>query len=354
MARRVVISTMGGGMPTAPTAADGEALVENMISFWQGKLSRVLPDKPDLIVLPEMCDLFAGQSNAEVLDYYRYRGDRLLDFFSDVACRHRCYIAYAAVRQVSDGTWRNSVQMIDRQGGIAGIYDKNHLFLPEADTGCHCGSEAPLIECDFGTVACAICFDLNFDELRLKYVAAKPDLILFPSMYHGGLMQAYWAYSCRAYFVSACRSCSAGPVGVLPSGIVSPIGTSIGSSTPYRDYITATVNLDYCLAHINFNGEKLDALKAKYGRDVTIVDPDGHLGPLLLTSESAAVSMSEMVREFEIELLDDFFERALAFHHADRAASLSIADEPSRDGMTREVGVDASTTRASFRHTACA
>jgi len=53
--------------------------------------------------------------------------------------------------------------------------------------GVLCGKEAPVFECDFGRVACAICFDLNFDELRLKIAKARPDLILFCSMYHGGL-----------------------------------------------------------------------------------------------------------------------------------------------------------------------
>ena len=76
------------------------------------------------------------------------------------------------------------------------------------EKGSLCGKDAPVFECDFGRVAFAICFDLNFDELRLKYVKAKPDLIIFSSMYHGGLMQAYWAYSCRAYFVGAI----AGPI----------------------------------------------------------------------------------------------------------------------------------------------
>ena len=109
------------------------------------------------------------------------------------AREHKCYIAYSAARQVEDGSWRNSTQMIDRNGAIVGIYNKNHVVIEETTvSGILCGKEAPVFECDFGTVACVICFDLNFDELRLKYGAVQPDIILFSSMYHGGLMQQYW------------------------------------------------------------------------------------------------------------------------------------------------------------------
>jgi hypothetical protein len=72
--------------------------------------------------------------------------------------------------------------------------------------------------------------------------------------------------------------------------------------------------LDCAVAHIDFNREKFNRLKEKYGRDVTIFDP-GELGCVLLTSESDTVSIQQMVAEFEIELLDDYFARSLAHHH---------------------------------------
>jgi predicted amidohydrolase len=59
----------------------------------------VLPDKPDLIVLPEACDRPAGMSMEIQFRYFK------------------------------------------------------------------AGKEAPVFQCDFGRIACAVCFDLNFDEL---------------------------------------------------------------------------------------------------------------------------------------------------------------------------------------------
>jgi len=312
MAKHVRISTIGAQQYMIEKPQSYQDAVDKIIAHWQKELDQVLPDKPDLIVLPEVCDRPANYNNSveQIAAYRQTRGRQVQDFMAGVALKYHCYIAYCAERDAGDGTFRNSTILIDRRGGMAGIYNKNHLTI-EANTQGNMiyGKDAALIQTDFGRVACAICFDLNFDELRLKYAAAKPDLVIFSSMYHGGLMQAYWAYSCRAYFVSAI----AGPA--VRSNIISPIGEPVATTTNYFDFVTATVNLDYCQAHLDYNWEKLTALKAKYGPGVTITDP-GYLGSVLITSETDACSAKAMAREFKIELLDDYFHRALAHRHA--------------------------------------
>lgn len=310
MARRVKITTLATVSPTVPAPLTGQPLVDNMRAFWQEQLAPVLPDRPDLIVLPEMCDRYRGFSPAQAAQYYGVRGEQLLDFFSTVAHKHNCYIAYSGVRESGDGTFRNATRIINRAGEVVGTYHKNHVVIPETtEWGVLCGTAAPIIECDFGRVACAICFDLNFDALRLQYVAARPDLILFPSLYHGGLMQSYWAYSCRAHFVGACSG--------LPSAILSPLGETLATSATFFNYATATVNLDCCIAHYDENWGKLQALKAAYGPQVTIRDP-GLIGSFLVTSEAEGVSAAQMTQEFGIELLDDYMARSLAHQHEPR------------------------------------
>lgn len=120
-------------------------------------------------------------------------------------------------------------------------------------------------------------------------------------------MQAYWAYSCRCHFVGA--------VAGLPCEIRTPLGEVIASNSNYFDYVVATVNLDCRLVHLDYNWNRLKALKAKYGPKVTIEDP-GCLGSVLVTSEHEAISVEQMIQEFDIELLDDYMQRALAHRHA--------------------------------------
>ncbi|MDY0354497.1 MAG: carbon-nitrogen hydrolase family protein [Sedimentisphaerales bacterium] len=303
----VRIATLGSRAPSVDANAEPQRIVERVIAYWKGRFAQVLPDQPDLIVVPEACDRAGGLSRDKRLAYYRARKDQIRDFFAQVAKENHCYIVYSAAREMDDGTWRNSSVLIGRDGRIVGTYNKNHVVIEETtESGILCGREAPVFECDFGRVAFAICFDLNFDELRLKYAKAKPDLIVFSSMYHGGLMQAYWAYSCRAHFVGA--------IAGLPCEIRDPLGDVLASNTNYFDFVVADVNLDCRLAHLDYNWSRLRAMKAKYGPKVTIKDP-GFLGSVLITSEHETVTAAEMVREFEIELLDDYMTRALAHRH---------------------------------------
>jgi hypothetical protein len=303
----VRIATLGPRPLSVDAKTDPQKVVEQEIAHWRREFAQVLADRPDLIVVPEACDRPAGLSLEQRLAYYRVRKNQVRDFFAKVAAENHCYVVYSAAREMDDGTWRNSSTLIDRQGRIVGAYNKNHVVIEEtSEAGILCGREAPVFDCDFGRVAFAICFDLNFDELRLKYVQARPDLIVFSSMYHGGLMQAYWAYSCRAHFVGA--------VAGLPCEIRNPLGEVVASNTNYFDYAVAEVNLDCRLAHLDYNWSRLRALKNKYGPKVRITDP-GLLGCVLITSEDEKTTIDEMVSEFKIELLDDYMARALAHRH---------------------------------------
>lgn len=311
MARYVKISTIGAKLFPIRPELSPERTIEVMLAHWEREIAQVLPDGPDLIVLPETCDTPSDEAAPDgcpprdLPAYFAARGDRLLEYFAGVAREHHCYITYPAMRQNDDGAWVNRTTMLDRRGEIAGVYDKNYLFIGEnTENGVLFGREAPLIQCDFGTVGCVICFDLNIDELRLRYQAAKPDLIVFNSVYNGGLMQPYWAYSCRAHFVSAVSG------GTL-SHVISPVGQTIASTTNYFDFVTATVNLDCAVCHLDFNWDKLTAMKRKYATGVTVSDP-GELGSVYFASESGDFTVQDLIREFGIELLDDYFARVAA------------------------------------------
>lgn len=311
MANYVKISCLSAPLCRVGENDGDQTIVDSVIDYWRDKLQQVLPDRPDVIVLPEMCDQPDSVTfpASRIASYYRHKQEQIRDYFAAVARQHRCYIAYSAVRAISDGSFRNSTQLIDRGGDVVGIYNKNHVMIEEkTDHDTLYGSEAPIFQTDFGRVACAICFDLNFDELRLKYVQAKPDLILFSSVYHGGLMQQYWAYSCRAHLASAVFT-------TTPSQILSPVGEIIGTSTNYYHYVTRTVNLDCAVIHIDHNGVHFKHIKQKYGSKVKIDDP-GRLGSVLISSETDEFTVQDLIAEFGLELLDDYLARSLKHRHA--------------------------------------
>jgi predicted amidohydrolase len=314
MARYITISSVGP-TPSFPVLEkdNPEKLVTGMIDYWRQRIAGVLPSRPDLIVLPEMCDTYLGDPGGWRNSRCEATGHQMLDMLRETAVRHQCYIVYPTTRSRGDG-WSNVALVIDRQGNIAGEYRKNHLTMQEMQNGALCGTEAPLIECDFGTLGIAICFDLNFSELRLHYQKLRPDILIFPSMYHGGLMQSYWAYFCEAHFVG-CMSFI-----TLPNEIYSPLGHLLASNTNYDANVTARINLDCALIHWDSHQEKMFRLKEKYGDEVDIFDP-GKLAAFLISSRSETVTARQMLREFEMEPLDDFLHRSLEVQNGQRKSS---------------------------------
>ena len=302
-ANYVTVATIGGRSPVMDKSVGYQTMVEKMIQFWGNELRQVLPDKPDLIVLPEACDRPGGLTPKDQFEYYKTRKKQVWDFFASVAKENQCYIVFGTKWQDDDGNLRNSSILLNRQGNVAGIYNKNFPTIGEIESGIVPGKEAPVFQCDFGTVACVICYDLNFTELCDRYADKQPDILLFSSMYHGGLMQSYWAYQCRSFFVGATGFRE------IPSEIRNPLGEVVASNTNYFDFVVKTINLDQTVAHLDYNWGKLRELKKKYGKKVIVSDP-GKLGPVLITSEHESVSAKEMAEEFGIELIDSYFDRS--------------------------------------------
>lgn len=311
MANYVRISVLSPSWLTDRPASNEQA-VQRMVKHLTGRIAQVLPDRPDLIVLPETCDQYLYRPGETLPEAYYYeRGDQVLDALAMLAKQHRCYIAYPALRTMADSSYRNSIRLIDRSGTVVGTYDKYFLTSHEMDAGIIPGETTPVFDLDFGRVACAICFDLNFEELRQAYAAQKPDLVVFASAYHGGLMQAYWAYACRAHFVGA--------VARLPSPIISPVGVPLAMTTNYHDFATARVNLDCEVIHLDRNRQKFRSIKDAYGPEVTIYEP-GLLGSALISSESDHRTVPHLVDEFNLIPLDTYF---------------SLAREERRDCLTK-------------------
>ena len=301
---KVNIVTIGGGYGVVNTGNDRsnpQKIVDRMIEYWKRELNKAQMYHPDLILLTETCDNPSGLNEQERSEYYRVRDNQIQDFFASAARENRCYIAFGTRRE-ENGIWYNACVILDREGKLAGVYHKNYPTVYEMPAIAP-DNETQVIQCDFGRVACAICFDLNFDELRDRNAVLRPDIILFPSLYHGGLEQGKWAYTCRSFFVSSYGFLTS------PSQIRNPFGELVASSSNFFNYAVATVNLDRLLVHQDFNREKLTALKKKYGEKV-IISAHGELGVVMITSEHDQISAADMAKEFDIELLDSYFDRS--------------------------------------------
>src|SRR5207248_418599 len=101
---------------------------------------------------------------------------------------------------------RNSAILVDRTGEVRGRYDKMFPTVTELDKGVVPGTEAPCFETDIGRIGMLICFDLNFNEAHESLAWGKPDVVVFPSMYRGGLQAQALAFELSAFVVTAISS----------------------------------------------------------------------------------------------------------------------------------------------------
>lgn len=280
---------------------DYEKIAKTEADFIVGEIDKVICEEPDLIVLPEVYDRPGGISRDDCREYYAVRGNYIYDRVKQAARNNNVNIVFSAIMDGGDGYMRNRQMFIGRKGEELGVYDKNHLVWEEhSQSNVAFGECAKVIDSDIGKLGGVICYDLNFDELREQYVKLKPEILCFSSMYHGGYVSRNWAYTTRSFFVASVQN--------RQGYIINPLGEVISEMNPYIPSITAEINLDYVVAHIDYNMDKIKALKEKYKALTEIQTPKG-LGCMLITSNHPEVSAPDMAKEFEIELLDDLFLR---------------------------------------------
>lgn len=321
MARHLTVSSVSAFPFVADPSISHSRLLDELIDFWRARIEVVLPDRPDLIVLPEHGDRPLAHwyplkhfPTEQIAEFTEHKGSRLRDALGEIAVAHSTRIAYSGYRIDDDGRLRNSTQLIGTDGGVVGAYDKNYLTIPEhGNRGVAYGEQMQVIESDIGRVAPVICFDLNFEDGLAELAAQRPEIVLFSSAYHGGFMQQYWAYTCRSWFVGSVHPPN-------PSAVISPVGEVVASSTNYYAEVTTRINLDYAVVHIDENGTKFGDIKRKYGRKVGIHDP-GQVGFVLVTAESEDLTVAEVMSEFGLVDIDDYFRRSLAQRDAVLAAA---------------------------------
>ena len=73
MSNYVKIATVGPGYPELSPKTKPQDVVDYMIDHWRNEFAQVLSDKPDLIVVPEVCDMPGEWSTERSLEYYKVR-----------------------------------------------------------------------------------------------------------------------------------------------------------------------------------------------------------------------------------------------------------------------------------------
>ena len=263
-------------------------------------------DKPDIILLTEgcMCNTprSASREEKDAKSDLLPEGGPITKFLARKAKQHGTYIMACYWRRNPKGSGRyNSAVLFDRQGEVVGWYDKVFPTIGELESGILPGKEAKIFETDFGRVGAMICYDMNFHELHKAYKEKNAELICFLSNYRAGKKLSALAIKNQAYIASS--------VPYENGAIIDPLGRTLAESSAYGRIIFSRINLDSQIVHIDYNAGRVAQLKRKYGERVQIetASPEA---VYFISSLDVRRSVEDMIAEFDIELLDDYLDRA--------------------------------------------
>jgi predicted amidohydrolase len=132
----------------------------------------------DIAVFPEL--YLSGYTYRDLDEHARATDSPELQQIAAAAKDAGTAVVIGFAEKMPDGVG-NSVACVDRDGSLAGVYRKTHLFGSEADAGFKEGEELLIVDLAGRRVAPLICFDIEFPEPARQVTMAGADLLVTAS-----------------------------------------------------------------------------------------------------------------------------------------------------------------------------
>ena len=251
----------------------------------------------DVILLPETC---RGQDETSEEPLH----GPTVTTMTALAAKHKTYIAVPIDQR--DGSKRlNTVVMLDRSGQIVCTYDKLFPYWSEymVHPPVSPGDAAEVYQADFGRVGFATCYDANFPEVWRRLSEQGAEVVLWPSAYSAGrslqahainhhyyIVTSSWTPDCIAYDITGERI--------------------LYESTKGVNVSRATLDLDRCIFHENFNLDKRDKLLSEHSQDVEQESWMKLEQWFVLKAKRPGVSARALAGQYGLEELRHYLERS--------------------------------------------
>jgi predicted amidohydrolase len=150
---------------------------------------------------------------------------------SEYTVRYGVWIAVCLYRPLDDGSLRNSVLVINRNGGIEMVYDKMHLAETEK-INLTPGNDYCVFDAGFGKIGVCICWDMQFPEVCRILTLRGARIVICPTWGWEAIYARSRAYENGIYAAGAMAVPFNGPIRGLrtPSGVIDPEGTILASA----------------------------------------------------------------------------------------------------------------------------
>lgn len=257
-------------------------------------------EQADLICLPE--DFLTTGVQGDQRPYSEPIPGPTFNALSSLARKSQVWVVAGYCVLTEAGRIENSAVVIDRQGNLAGRYAKVHPTIGECeDYGITPGSEATVIETDFGRIGLAICYDIGWPEHWADLQRKEAELVIWPSAYDGGFPLQVYAWSHLYYVVSSVRS--------EHSKVIDPTGCVLASTSRWHHVAAATIDLEKEVFHIDQQVDKLFRIQQELGERVS-ANALSQENVFTLESNDPEWPITRIKEYYGLENLRDYLERA--------------------------------------------
>jgi len=222
------------------------------------------------------------------------------DAVAALAKQYHMYVICPIREQAGDREYNTAV-LLDRKGQVAGYYRKVFVFWGEK---VHCSTEGvKVFETDFGRIGILTCFDLNYPELWQRCDDLDAEIVFWPSAYGGGSPLHAFAILYHYYIVPV----GAGNIMDITGQPVAPV------EKPLAKQFIATLDLDRCFAHYDFNRQKVEKMLKEHAGEIKVerMLSDQDLAPWwLFQATKPGVRARDLLQEHGIETLREYQHRS--------------------------------------------
>lgn len=188
---------MGGGLKVGLTQWHATADIEANVAIAVELIGKAAAEGASLVVLPEN-GLMLG-TNTQMRARLLSESCVEVKAVCAAAAQSNVTVVLGGMKNATESGVYNSALVINRQGEIAGRYDKIHLFDAkiggrsfEASSVEQAGSTPVLFELDSVPIGLTICYDVRFPELYRELAVAGAQVILVPAAFTYQTGSAHW------------------------------------------------------------------------------------------------------------------------------------------------------------------
>ena len=218
-----------------------------------------------------------------------------------IASKHGMYVV-AGLYNYRVGEIRNTALVLDRSGEEVWRYEKIHPTVNEIEMGVVPGEFCPAVyDAEFGRLGFAICYDIGWPDHWDQLGEDGAELVFWPSAYDGGFPLQTYAWRHQYYVVTS--------VWTHNAKIIDIDGQILAQTTRFTNLVTLEIDLEKELFHTDDNSNRLLALQAEHGHEITLKTM-GEEHVFTLQSNNPSLPLAQLKRKFRLESFNDFHARA--------------------------------------------